>query len=158
VRLNSADEKTAAIFSRVSTKGQEDNYSFDTQEADSRTYASRMSLRVVHVFTFVESARQKEYYEREDLQELLNLVAAKAVDAIILGKLDRLTRKVGTLSAIWRTCKDNGVELHFADLGKADDTPMGKFFLQMLENVAELEADNINARMQGGKQTKIASG
>src|SRR5262249_36182785 len=92
------------------------------------------------------------------LQELLNLVAAKAVDAIILGKLDRLTRKVGTLSAIWRACKENGVELHFADLGKADDTPMGKFFLKMLENVYELEADNINVSMQGGKQTKIASG
>ena len=67
---------TAAIYVRVSTTGQEDNASLDTQEAACRAYAAAHGYRVVGVYRDVHTGM--ELHQRPRLGELRGAVRRRA--------------------------------------------------------------------------------
>lgn len=144
--------KRAVIYARVSTNGQKDNYSFATQRADCERYAAQHGFEIIRIFAESKSGRT---LERDDLQSLREMVKERAIDVVLVGKLDRLSRKVAQLSLIAEECHAAGVELHFADYGKDENTPMGRMIRNMRASYAEFEVDLIVDRLQSGRHTKI---
>ena len=100
-------------------------------------YLNGGNWHIVAQFTEVESGR------RSDRPELDKALAAARLHRapIVVAKVDRLTRSVGFLSRLL----DAGVDVRFADLPTIEG-PTGRFMLQQMASVAELEAGFIGAR------------
>lgn len=86
---------------------------------------------------------------RPQLQDLLNTV--KEGDIIVVTKLDRLARKTSEGIEIIESLFNKGVKVHVLNVGLLEDTTMGRFFLQTMLAVAEMERNLIVERTQEGK-------
>lgn len=123
-------------YYRVSTSKQgATGLGIDAQRASVATYLSGLPL--IAEFTEVESGRRND---RPALEKAL--AAARLWQApLVVAKVDRLTRSVSFLSRLLEA----GVDVRFADL-PALEGPTGRFMLQQMAAVAELEAGLISAR------------
>lgn len=72
-------------------------------------------------------------------------------DTLVVTKLDRLARNTEEGIKVIRELFEKGVKVHVLNLGLLEDTPTGRFFLQTLLAVAELERSMIIERMAEGK-------
>ncbi|WP_445217689.1 recombinase family protein [Bradyrhizobium sp. Pa8] len=93
--------------------------------------------QVIAEFKEVESGRRSD---RPALEQALAAARVHRVP-IVVAKVDRLTRSVAFLSRLL----ESGVDVRFADL-PAIEGPTGRFMLQQMAAVAELEAGLISAR------------
>jgi DNA invertase Pin-like site-specific DNA recombinase len=100
-------------------------------------------------FTEVESGRRND---RPALDEALTVTRLHRA-ALVVAKVDRLTRSVGFLGRLL----DAGVDVRFADL-PAIEGPTGRFMLQQMAAVAELEAGLISARTKAALAAAKARG
>jgi len=100
-------------------------------------YLNGGNWQIIAEFTEVESGR------RGDRPELTKALAAARLHRvpIVVAKVDRLTRSVSFLSRLL----DAGVDVRFADLPTIEG-PTGRFMLQQMASVAELEAGLISKR------------
>ncbi len=87
---------TAVSYSRVSTEQQvgrgdtDDGFSLTAQRAANKRHA--LSLGAVVVAEFVERGASARTADRPELQRMLEYVAARRVDLVVVHKLDRLAR------------------------------------------------------------------
>src|SRR5215213_9724778 len=72
---------------------------------------------------------------------------------VVVAKVDRLTRSVAFLSRLLEA----GVDVRFADLPQIEG-PTGRFMLQQMASVAELEAGLISARTKAALAASKARG
>lgn len=93
--------------------------------------------RIIAEYTEVESGRRNA---RPELQRALATARLHQVP-IVVAKVDRLTRSVAFLSRLLEA----GVDVRFADLPSIEG-PAGRFMLQQMAAVAELEAGFIGDR------------
>jgi len=100
-------------------------------------YLNGGDWRIIGEYTEVESGR------RSDRPELVKALAAARLHRvpIIVAKVDRLTRSVAFLSRLLEA----GVDVRFTDLPQIEG-PTGRFMLQQMASVAELEAGLISSR------------
>jgi DNA invertase Pin-like site-specific DNA recombinase len=84
---------------------------------------------------------------RSDRPELQKALAKARVHKcpIVVAKVDRLTRSVSFLSQLL----DAGVDVRFADLPQIEG-PTGRFMLQQMASVAELEAGTFGGTFRLG--------
>jgi len=87
--------------------------------------------------------------DRPEFNELL--AHLEEGDTLVATKLDRLARNTEEGIKVIRELFEKGVKVHILNLGILEDTPMGRFFLQTLLAVAELERSMIIERMAEGK-------
>src|SRR5260370_10250539 len=107
------------------------------QDAAVATYLKGGDWQIVADFTEVESGK------RSDRPELDKVLAAARLHraSLVVSKVDRLTRSVAFLSRLLEA----GVDVRFADLPQIEGAT-GRFMLQQMVAVAELEAGMISAR------------
>src|SRR5947207_4498856 len=125
-------------YYRVSTGKQgKSGLGIEAQRQAVANYLDGGNWRIVGEFIEVESGR------RSDRPELDKALAAARVRQVplVVAKVDRLTRSVAFLSRLLEA----GVDVRFADL-PAIEGATGKFLLQQMAAVAELEAGMISAR------------
>lgn len=125
-------------YYRVSTVRQgKSGLGIRAQRAAVESYLSGGDWRVIAEFTEVESGK------RGDRPELERALASARLHRapIVVAKVDRLTRSVSFLSRLLEA----GVDVRFADLPSIEG-PTGRFMLQQMAAVAELEAGLISAR------------
>ena len=125
-------------YYRVSTGKQgKSGLGIEAQRQAVANYLNGGNWRIVGEFVEVESGR------RSDRPELDKALAAARVRQVplVVAKVDRLTRSVAFLSRLLEA----GVDVRFADL-PAIEGATGKFLLQQMAVVAELEAGMISAR------------
>lgn len=79
------------------------------------------------------------------------LETLKEGDTLVVTKLDRLARNTEEGIKVVRELFEKGVKVHILNLGLLEDTSIGRFFLQVLLAVAELERNMIADRMADGK-------
>lgn len=104
---------------------------------------------IIAEFTEVESGKRNN---RPALEEALT--AARLHRAtLVVAKVDRLTRSVGFLERLLEA----GVDVRFADLPSIEG-PTGRFMLQQMAAVAELEAGLISARTKAALAAAKARG
>lgn len=87
--------------------------------------------------------------DRPQLNELV--LKLKDGDKLIVTKLDRLARNTKEGIEIIEKLFEKGVKVHVLNVGLLENTTMGRFFLQTLLAVAEMECNLIIERTQEGK-------
>lgn len=137
-------------YYRVSTPKQgRSGLGLDAQRAAVAKSVADGLANIIAEFTEVESGRRNN---RPALEEALT--AARLHRAtLVVAKVDRLTRSVGFLERLLEA----GVDVRFADL-PAIEGPTGRFMLQQMAAVAELEAGLISARTKAALAAAKARG
>jgi DNA invertase Pin-like site-specific DNA recombinase len=125
-------------YYRVSTGKQgKSGLGIEAQREAVKTYLNGGDWQVVDEYTEVESGK------RSDRPALDKALAAARLHraSLVVSKVDRLTRSVAFLSRLLEA----GVDVRFADLPQIEGAT-GRFLLQQMVAVAELEAGMISAR------------
>jgi DNA invertase Pin-like site-specific DNA recombinase len=125
-------------YYRVSTVRQgKSGLGLDAQRAAVAAYLNGGDWQIVAEFTEVESGKNSG---RPALEQAL-AVARLHRAAVVVSKMDRLTRSVPFLNRLLEA----GVDVRFADLPQIEGAT-GRFMVQMMVSVAELEAGMISKR------------
>lgn len=137
-------------YYRVSTRKQgRSGLGISAQRDAVARYLNGGNWYIIEEFIEVESGR------RGDRPELEKALAACRLHRVplVVAKVDRLTRSVAFLSRLLEA----GVDVRFADL-PAIEGPTGRFMLQQMAAVAELEAGFISDRTRRALAAAKAKG
>jgi DNA invertase Pin-like site-specific DNA recombinase len=145
-------------YLRVSTDKQADRgVSLDSQRAKVAAYAELYDLDLVDVI--VDAGASAKTLDRPGLNRALGMLKGGKADALLVVKLDRLTRSVRDLGEL--------VERHFApgkaallSVGEQIDTrsAAGRLVLNVLASVSQWEREAIGERTAAAMQHKAACG
>ncbi len=147
--------RRAAIYCRVSSAGQEDNSSLDTQEAACRAYAAERSCVVVEVYREVHTGT--ELFDRLQLSALRDAVRRRETDVVLAYALDRLTRNQAHLGFLLSEWDHLGVRLELVT-EEFDETPEGRLLQSVRGFVAEMERLKIAERTRRGIRARAEQG
>lgn len=137
-------------YLRVSTTRQgESGLGIEAQREAVATYLNGGRWTLVAEVVEVESGRKSD---RPKLQEALALCRTHRAE-LVVARVDRLTRSAAFLHRLL----ESGVEVRFVDL-PAIEGPVGRFLLQQMSSVAELEAGMIGKRTQAALASAKARG
>ena len=137
-------------YFRVSTQKQgRSGLGLEAQRQAVATYLNGGQWRIVAEFTEVESGKRSD---RPVLTQALAAARAHRVP-LVVAKVDRLTRSLAFLSRLLEA----GVDVRFCDLPQIEG-PTGRFMLQQMAAVAELEAGMISARTKAALAAAKARG
>jgi site-specific DNA recombinase len=145
----------AAIYCRVSSAGQEDNWSLATQERSCRDYAKGKGWAVAAVYKDVHTGA--EVFERPGLTHLRADMRSRRFDVLLVHALDRLSRDQNHLGLVLSEAEHAGV-LWDSATEAIDDSPTGKILRAVIGGMAELERLKIRERTQRGKRARVEAG
>jgi site-specific DNA recombinase len=152
-RRATAGSPRAAIYLRISTEGQVDGTSIDTQRDQCRNLSRRHGFALAG--EYVDAGVSGAASSRPALDELLAAAAAGAVDVIVVAKLDRLGR---SLLQLFERLDALGVRVLAASEGIDTRTPAGRMMLQLLGVFAEFERERLRERSQDGHHRRALEG
>ena len=125
-------------YYRVSTAKQgASGLGLEAQQAAVSSYLNGGDWRIVGAFTEIESGRNSD---RPELAKALAMARLRRVP-IVVANVSRLTRSSAFLSKLLEA----GVDVRFCDLPQIEGAT-GRFMLQQMASVAELEAGMIGER------------
>lgn len=136
----------AVGYVRCSTDKQEN--STDAQEKRIRAQATIKDLELSEVV--VDSDEFSGNLNRPGVIRILDMVKAREIDAVIITKLDRLTRSTRDAIDLIELFGRKGVQLISISESLDTESPMGRFFVRMIASIAELEREMIGARTKEG--------
>ncbi len=145
----------AALYIRVSTREQIENYSIPSQKEKLEAYCKSKGWDIYD--TYIDGGYSGSNIDRPDLQRLLGDI--KNIDVVVVYKLDRLSRsQKDTLELIEDNFLKNNVE--FVSLTETLDTssPFGRAMIGILSVFAQLERENIAERMRNGHIKRAEDG
>jgi DNA invertase Pin-like site-specific DNA recombinase len=135
-------------YYRVSTKRQgHSGLGLEAQEAAVRRHLREQDALMLPPFVEVESGRRRD---RPELAKALAKCRAKGA-TLIVAKVDRLSRSAGFLDQLLKA----SVPVVFCDLPNVNGA-VGKFLLQQMAAVAELEAGLISERTKAALAARVA--
>lgn len=148
--------KRAILYARVSTDDQaEKGYSLPTQLEALRDYAARHGFTVVCEITDDFSGAK---LDRPGLDQARSMLKAGEADAIVVYSPDRFTRNLAHSLILREELQRVGVELHYCNRGKSEDTAEGR----MTENIEAVFGDywreKIMEASKRGRRAKAAAG
>jgi len=150
---------TGIGYIRVSTEQQaDDGHSLAAQRAKIESYCELYDIDLVD--TFADEGASGKTVDRDGLQAALSAVESGRAGAVVVMKLDRLTRSVADLNVL--------LERYFAE-GKAaslvsvseqinTDTAAGRLVLNVLMSVSQWEREVISERTSEALQHMKAEG
>lgn len=148
--------KRAAIYCRVSTRGQEEEgTSLETQEAECCGHAAKLGYDVRGIYREVHSGFQ--LHERPRLQALREAVLGGNVDAVIVYAVDRLSRRQAHLAIIADELERAGVALFFVT-EEFDKSAVGEFIRAAKAFAAEVEREKLRERTARARQAIVEKG
>lgn len=135
-------------YARVSSRGQErDGNSLEGQE---QLLLSR-GCQVVYKEAYTGTKMDRPVFD-----ELVSKL--QPGDTLMVAKLDRFARTVLEGAKLVQDLVNRGVIVDIANMGRAENTPMGKLTVYMMLAFAEFERDTIMERMNEGKRVKREHG
>ena len=148
--------KRAIGYVRVSTTEQAlEGISLDNQKAKIKGYCDLNDLELV---TIIEDAgKSGKNLSRDGIETILYKIKRKEIDAIVVYKLDRLSRKVIDTLTLIETFEKAGITFHSLNEKIDTSTAMGRFFLNITASLAQMERDLISERTKDALQMKIAN-
>lgn len=147
-----------ALYVRVSTEEQaEHGYSIDAQLETLRGYCR--ALRKVIVEEYVERGVSGKSVEgRFELKRLLTDAKQGMFDEVLVWKISRMARKQLDLLKIVEFLSQSNVAFRSVSENFETETPTGKFALQMLGAVGELERNTIVDNVKMGMKHRARTG
>jgi len=148
---------TKAIgYIRVSTQEQATSgYSLDAQKAKLEAYAALYDIELTDIV--VDAGVSAKSLKREGLQRVLTTLDNGGADAVLIFKLDRLTRSVKDWNVLIEKYFTNKALLSVSD--QIDTrTAAGRLCLNVLMSVAQWERETIGERTSTALQYKKSQG
>ncbi|MBA7585627.1 hypothetical protein ES708_27613 [subsurface metagenome] len=147
-------------YCRVSTEIQKDEKTILVQEQNIREYAKKNNFELVKIFSDEAISGGSELENRPELSSLFNFVEDnKAIEAVIIYKLDRLARDLYIQEHLIR--KFDLLQIKLISINEPDlssNEPTRKAFRQFLGIIAELEKSYITMRLSSGRIFKAQKG
>lgn len=150
--------KKAIAYLRVSTEEQVDNFSLETQEEICRNEAEKRDLHLVKVFR-EEGKSAKDISGRPTLLQLLEYCRENKtkIDAVIVYRLDRLSRQTADYLVIRKKLSDYNITLYSAT-EPTGDSPTEKLVETILAGFAQLDNDIRAERAINGMKARFLAG
>jgi site-specific DNA recombinase len=144
-------------YCRVSTNEQsKEGCSLQNQREKLAAYAMLNDIDLVEIIE--DAGISAKNLNREGIQRVIELSKTKKIDAVIVYKLDRLSRSVKDTINIIELFKKYDVAFH-AVVDKIDtSSATGKFFLHIMSALSELERGLISERTADCLQAKVKRG
>ena len=147
-----------AIYVRVSTEEQaQHGYSIDAQLETLRSYCKLYGKVVVAEYVDA-GVSGKSMAGRYELQKMLRDAQEKKFDEVIVWKISRLARKTIDLLKIVDDLKQNDISFRSFSENFETETAMGRFALQMMGAVGELERNTIIDNVKLGMTQRTRQG
>ena len=146
----------AVGYVRVSTQEQvEHGYGIDAQIDKVKAYASLYDIELVDVV--IDAGVSAKSLKRKGLTNVLQMLDTGIADAVLIFKLDRLTRDVSDWSYLIKNYFTDKALLSVSD--QIDTrTAAGRFCLNVLMSVAQWEREAIGERTSTALRQKQAKG
>ena len=94
--------------------------------------------------------------DRPELAKIISKI--QKGDTLMVTKMDRFSRSATEGVALIKQLHEKGIIIEILNMGRADDTPMGRLMVTMLLAFAEFEHDQIIERLATGKAIAKAHG
>ncbi len=149
----------AVGYVRVSTDIQvQEGVSLDAQRMRIHAHCTAMDIKLVDVL--VDAAASAKSLDRPGIQAALKMLRQGKADALIVMKLDRLTRSVKDLGHLCEAYFGEGKTWSLLSVSDAIDTrsASGKLILNVLTSVAQWEREAIADRVREAMQHMKAQG
>jgi site-specific DNA recombinase len=158
IRKKEVTKMTKAIgYIRVSTQDQADSgLSLTHQQNKIRAYCEALDLELVDVA--VDAGYTARNTNRPALQNIMQLMKSKQIGAVVIFKLDRLTRNVKDLGMLTELFEKTGVSLISVSDSINTGTAAGRLVLNVLGSVAAWESESNGERVKAAMGIKKASG
>lgn len=144
-------------YIRVSTTEQaSEGISLEAQAAKVKAYCELNDLELITIFE--DAGKTGKNLKREGVQDALAMIQANEADALVVYKLDRLSRKTRDTLEIIETIE--GADAAFHSITEKIDTQsaLGKFFLTITAAFAQMERDTISERTKEALNYKQEQG
>ena len=153
-----SDVKRVAIYTRVSTQEQsQEGYSLGEQEERLRMYSKAHGWAIYRVYTDPGYSGAK--LDRPAIHELVRDCGSGAFDAVLIYKLDRLSRsQKDTLHLIEDVFTPAGIGLISMNENFDTKSAFGRAMIGVLSVFAQLERDQITERTTMGRQARAKEG
>lgn len=145
-------------YLRVSTREQAENgYSIGEQEERLRHYCAAKGWTLLDVVSDPGYSGAK--LERPGLQRMIRLAQRRVCDAVLVWKLDRLSRsQKDTLYLIEDVFLKNDIAFISMNENFDTSTPFGRAMIGILSVFAQLEREQIRERMAVGREGRAKAG
>jgi DNA invertase Pin-like site-specific DNA recombinase len=144
-------------YVRVSTDRQaETGVSLDAQAEKIRAMAVVHSAELIDVI--VDGGESAKSLQRPGMAQLLALVDSKQVQAVIVAKLDRLTRSVRDLCELLERFEKRGVSLISVAESLDTGSAAGRLVINIMTAVSQWEREAIGERTRDALSHKRANG
>jgi len=132
-------------YIRVSTEDQaREGVSLDNQGAKIKAYASLNNMDLVEIIS--DAGISGKSIDRPGISRVLDMIKRREVEAVIIYKLDRLSRKTLDNLTLIESFDKNGIAFH-SIMEKIDTkSAQGRFFLTIISALAQMERDVIVER------------
>ena len=144
----------AVGYIRVSTEEQaKEGISLEVQEDKIKKYADLHNLELIKVIS--DKGKSGKDLGREGIQKVITLCEDRAINHLIVYKMDRLTRRtLDLLTLVEEVFKPNSIQFHSISEKVDTSTAQGKFFLTITGAMAQMERDLISERTKEALQYK----
>ena len=153
--------KKAVIYARVSSTG--DRQDTGRQIKDLENYAKSQNIEIVKIYEeHISGAKRIE--ERQVLTECLEYCTSHSVDFLLLSELSRLGRSTLQVLRSLEILHEAKVSVYIQNLGLYTLQPDGKvnpiasIMVTVLAEMANIERNNIQYRLNSGRANYIANG
>lgn len=146
--------KRVVAYCRVSTNQQQN--SLDAQQKLIQAQAAVKGMEVDEFI--VDEDEFSGDLDRPGVQRVIKLVNSRAVSAVIVTRLDRLTRSTRDAITLIELFAKKGVALVSINENLDTESAVGRFVVRMMASIAELERESIGSRTRDGLQNLKAQG
>lgn len=144
-------------YVRVSTDRQDESgLGLGAQKAAIEAEAKHKGWVVVTILEDAESGKSMK--RRPGLEAAMALVEAGGAEALVVAKLDRLSRSTVDFGNLLERAKNNNWKLVAIDMGLDMLSPNGELVAGILMNIAQWERRTIGARTKDALSVKRANG
>ena len=144
-------------YGRVSTTEQVDSgYGLTDQDQKIRSEVAHRGWRLVDIV--MDEGESGKDLDRPQIRRVLDRIAAGEADALVVTKLDRLTRSVLDFAELAAWSERLGVRLVILDLGIDTGTETGRLVAGIMAQVAQWERGVIAARTRDAASVRREAG